>query len=441
MSSKTPNLKTILSNNAPTILAIVIGSLIGIVFYYLILKTEQAKTRENFQNNALDKISDVIRVIEQNVTVPLSLASLFAASNDVTPDEFDVFTQPLLKQYQSLQALQWAPVVSNNDKASFEITARHYFKDFTITQRSSHYKMVPALKRNEYVPVLYTAPLKGNEKAHGFDLASNRDRKSMLEHSRDTGRTSISSRIRLVQDAEHKSSVLVSHPVYNHREHSLTSLAKRKRAIKGYAIAVIRIEDAIISTINKLHDKEIELFIIDTTDINNQQVIFGHNQALTDTENIRIIEEHTQSTEFVADKIYRLHNRSWKFYAVPSANTSIVYRTWLPWLAMILIMCITLTTGLYLKLLIIKDTRFKLLLEDKNNEIRHRKQTEKTLNKVNKRLEVLSYEDSLMRIYNRRKYEFYIEREWLRAIRSSFPLSLIILDVDNFKLYNDYYGH
>ncbi|MDH5408229.1 MAG: GGDEF domain-containing protein, partial [Gammaproteobacteria bacterium] len=52
-----------------------------------------------------------------------------------------------------------------------------------------------------------------------------------------------------------------------------------------------------------------------------------------------------------------------------------------------------------------------------------------------------SYEDSLMRIYNRRKYEFYIEREWLRAIRSSFPLSLIILDVDNFKLYNDYYGH
>jgi len=33
------------------------------------------------------------------------------------------------------------------------------------------------------------------------------------------------------------------------------------------------------------------------------------------------------------------------------------------------------------------------------------------------------------------------DREWLRAMRETEPLSLIMCDVDYFKLYNDSYGH
>jgi diguanylate cyclase (GGDEF)-like protein len=49
--------------------------------------------------------------------------------------------------------------------------------------------------------------------------------------------------------------------------------------------------------------------------------------------------------------------------------------------------------------------------------------------------------DGLTEIPNRREFDRVLEIEWLRAIRSEHPLSLLMLDVDNFKTYNDGYGH
>ena len=49
--------------------------------------------------------------------------------------------------------------------------------------------------------------------------------------------------------------------------------------------------------------------------------------------------------------------------------------------------------------------------------------------------------DGLTEIANRREFDRMLEIEWLRAIRSQEPLSLMMIDIDNFKSYNDGYGH
>jgi len=56
-------------------------------------------------------------------------------------------------------------------------------------------------------------------------------------------------------------------------------------------------------------------------------------------------------------------------------------------------------------------------------------------------LEELALIDPLTAIANRRKYEQVIEIEWLSAVRSGEPLSVAIIDIDSFKLYNDSEGH
>ncbi len=74
-------------------------------------------------------------------------------------------------------------------------------------------------------------------------------------------------------------------------------------------------------------------------------------------------------------------------------------------------------------------------------DITERKLTEQKLVTLQKELEELSFKDGLTGIFNRRMFDSVMEVEWENAKRSHQPLSLIMLDIDYFKQYNDHYGH
>jgi two-component system chemotaxis family response regulator WspR len=65
----------------------------------------------------------------------------------------------------------------------------------------------------------------------------------------------------------------------------------------------------------------------------------------------------------------------------------------------------------------------------------------KKLIEKNEELKKISIRDGLTEIYNRRYFHQYFEREWKRAIRDKKLISLIMIDIDFFKLFNDTYGH
>lgn len=52
-----------------------------------------------------------------------------------------------------------------------------------------------------------------------------------------------------------------------------------------------------------------------------------------------------------------------------------------------------------------------------------------------------AFTDPLTGVANRRQFDETLQREWLRAQRNGAPLSLMMVDVDAFKRYNDHYGH
>lgn len=74
-------------------------------------------------------------------------------------------------------------------------------------------------------------------------------------------------------------------------------------------------------------------------------------------------------------------------------------------------------------------------------DINDRKEMEILLKESNKRLEELSNTDGLTGIANRRRFDEILEREYSRLNRLKSKLSIILLDIDYFKEYNDYYGH
>jgi diguanylate cyclase (GGDEF)-like protein len=78
---------------------------------------------------------------------------------------------------------------------------------------------------------------------------------------------------------------------------------------------------------------------------------------------------------------------------------------------------------------------------DLEREIYERKQIEKKLRESEQKFRELSIKDGLTGLYNARYFFRQIEAELERCTRYGHTLSLILLDIDDFKLYNDTYGH
>ncbi len=73
--------------------------------------------------------------------------------------------------------------------------------------------------------------------------------------------------------------------------------------------------------------------------------------------------------------------------------------------------------------------------------VRARVKTHLTLKFQSDLLRKLVFLDGLTGVFNRRYFDQQVSTEWSRASRNQSPLSLILLDVDYFKRFNDHYGH
>lgn len=66
---------------------------------------------------------------------------------------------------------------------------------------------------------------------------------------------------------------------------------------------------------------------------------------------------------------------------------------------------------------------------------------ERELKAIRKELEVIAHTDGLTSLANRRNFDLAMDKEWKRATRNQTSISVILLDIDLFKQYNDHYGH
>ena len=74
-------------------------------------------------------------------------------------------------------------------------------------------------------------------------------------------------------------------------------------------------------------------------------------------------------------------------------------------------------------------------------DISERKIAEQELRDAYHAIEALAVTDPLTRLANRRRFDQCLTSEWRRGMRERQPLSLLLIDVDFFKSYNDTYGH
>lgn len=306
----------------PILLVVVVGTIAAVSTFVIITALEDERHRVVFDRAAASRISAVRRHIESNLDVLRSIVDLYNSSEFVNRKEFRSFVSPALNRHDGIQALEWVPRVSNAARSEFEQAARDEgFSDFRLTERQTQGQMVDAAPRDEYFPVYYVEPFKGNEAAFGFDLASNERRLAAMNAARDDGRLRVSGRLTLVQEAGEQFGVLVFCPVYR-RGVTVSTIAERRRHLIGFALAVIRIGDVIThalarSMVPGIADYgDVDLYVYDSDATPERQHLFVAD-ARGRTETAPLLDEARARSDRHYAETFPIGGRRWTIVARP----------------------------------------------------------------------------------------------------------------------------
>jgi len=235
---------------------------------------ETERDLADFQINT-EQHADLVRNrLLSTIETVKSIVALYAASENVNRKEFAKFIHFEMKDVVSIQAIEWIPRVTAPEREELETLARNEgLVDFRFTERNSRGEIITAASRDSYFPVYFVEPIKGNEAAVGFDLASNPIRLKALQLARDSGLRQVTARITLVQEAGTQYGILVFQPVYRGGKIPET-VTERRQQLSGFALGVFRIGDIIGAETEKLKHDTTEIFVFDVAAPLDQQLLF-----------------------------------------------------------------------------------------------------------------------------------------------------------------------
>ncbi|MEB3209732.1 MAG: CHASE domain-containing protein [Leptolyngbyaceae bacterium] len=266
----------------PIALTLMFGAGLSGLATFSVARWEQANYRLQFQRQTDNLATSLQRSINRYTDILLALGDFYRVSqNTVSREDFDRFVERNLVDNPGIQALEWAPVVLEGDRPTFETTQQQNgYPAFRITERDSRGALIPAQERSHYVPVTFIRPWEGNELALGYDLTSDLTRRIALETARDKGEVAASGRIRLVQENKNQFGFLVFLPLYTSPSPPQT-LDSRRQALTGYLLGVFRVADVVEESLRTLN-YDIDFVLFDQTAIGDEQFL-GLYDAATQT--------------------------------------------------------------------------------------------------------------------------------------------------------------
>ena len=215
-------------------LPLLISSLLMVALFFKVSAASEQEQEHRFHEQAkLISATLEFRILRYAEAVS-AIESLYAASDEVSRQDFRQFTTEILHNYPGVQALEWAPVVEHAARAEYErALAREIPDSHGIRERDPQGQPIPAAERDRYVPVHFIEPMQSNLQALGFDLHSEALRRATLAQTAQSGELAMSPPIQLIQDNLRQPGFLLIHAV------------KRNGQLQGFVLAVVRVTDLI----------------------------------------------------------------------------------------------------------------------------------------------------------------------------------------------------
>ena len=354
------------------LLVVGIGFTFVVYYYFSLLTLEQDQSR--FQKQ-VQELQDKIRLkVATSITLLRAGTGLFAASDQVAPEEFYRFVERLNLpgNYPGIQGIGF----------SQSFTRAQYDPLVQRMRASVHedFRVWPEGTRDQYTAIIYLHPPgNANEKAIGYDMFADPVRREAMEKARDTGTPHASGRVRLVQEPDNdkgQPGFLIYAPVYRN-EASTNSVEERRKALVGYVYSPYRINDFLGPITSSANDVSLQVY--DGDEVKAENFLHG-----------TLDESPTGDSRFNSDEKLDVAGRRWTLsYAIKPSFERGSSRPLLKY---------TIITGVLLSFLFFAVTRAEVRArsraEEWGEEVRD---SEAAIGEANERA-LLEYERLLERI-------------------------------------------
>ncbi len=342
--TQTPHVKPGLT---PNIAIFLVGLAFSVALFAITMRDSQkAELHQAYQQEGAPLALVLGRSVENTLEAIASISGLYAASNEVDRNEFRAFFEHTFGNNGEIQAVEWIPRISAEDRAAYEAAARRDgFVEFDISEQNASGETVAAAARREYFPVYFIEPLEGNEAAVGFDLASDPSRREALNRARDTGKIAATQRIRLVQEDKDQFGFLAVVPIYR-AGYVPQTIEARREFLAGFAVGVFRMGDFLGSAMAQLPTSSyLDVYILDAAATPGEALLYFRGGAGEDrprlSEDELLLGGYEKTTLAVAD-------RTWLLVFVPPPGFQ-VPATPVPWMMAAFGLLLTILFMLFLR--------------------------------------------------------------------------------------------
>lgn len=389
------------------IAALIVGIALSLGLGRLLYKEETRAIELEFKAEIDQLSASLEREALLNLEILFALRSAVAVMPEMTAERFNRLTYEILERSPAIQAFAWAPSVEHSELDEFIRRQKEAFADFAMTEASPD-GLVGLTDRAWYVPVQYIEPLGQNRAALGFDLASEASRREALLEARESGEMVATAGIRLVQEPENQRGFLVFAPLYTLSTSPGAGIDTRQHY--GFINGVFRVGELVAQAVGPELTEDLLFEVLDITGSQKLLLYRSRNpEHLSWQPDLR----YTAETISIA-------GRQWSVEAVPSRSYIEARRGILP-----------LFVSASGTVLVVVLVGYFLSGARKNAQ----------LSLATAELERISLTDALTGLANRRQFDAVLRREYRRALREKTTLSLVMVDIDFFKEYNDEYGH
>lgn len=238
-------------------------------------KWENIRLRSELERRAESQASAVRTQVELYKEGLYSLRNLIHYPPKPSYEAFSQVASNIYHRLPGLQVLEWVPVVRGPERESFESATRSEgMSGFRISDAKSKTNLVAAASRPVYWPVQYAFPLKGNERALGYDLQLGPSA-PMLKRIAEKAELGTSGGLVLVQDDERQLAMILALPVYSGP--ALTPPGREAlQRLRGFVQIIFRVDDAFETALGNIFPTGLNSVIVDETAPDAPSIIHQH---------------------------------------------------------------------------------------------------------------------------------------------------------------------